>query len=116
MSYEFTTLPLTRIPNTNVFGFVKDSYSGAPLVGATIRVDAFPEANAVTDENGRFDLVDMPAPEFFVHIDGSTATNAPAGFTYPNVGKPFHSLAGQTVQIEMDGTPIPVPCTETRLP
>ncbi|MEQ9410094.1 MAG: Ig-like domain-containing protein [Fuerstiella sp.] len=99
---DFRTLPLTRIPGTNVFGFVKDSVTGEPIEGATIRVDAFPEANVVTDENGRFELVDMPAPEFFVHIDGSTSTSAAAGFVYPNVGKPFHSVPGQTVQLEMN--------------
>ena len=99
---DFRTLPLTRILGTNVFGFVRDSFSEEPIVGATIRVDAFPEANAVTDENGRFELVDMPAPEFFVHVDGSTATNIPVGFMYPNVGKPFHSVPGETVQLEMN--------------
>lgn len=100
---DFTTLPLTRIPGTNVFGFVKDSYTTTPIVGATIRVDAFPEANAVTDSNGRFELANMPAPEFFVHIDGSTATGLPSGKSYPVVGKPFHSVPGQTVQLSMDG-------------
>ncbi|MCH8046527.1 MAG: VCBS repeat-containing protein, partial [Planctomycetes bacterium] len=105
---DFRTLPLTRIAGTNVFGFVFDSFSEQPIVGATIRVDAFPEANVVTDANGRFELVDMPAPEFFVHVDGSTATNTPAGFAYPNVGKPFHSVPGQTVQIEMNRTPFDI--------
>ena len=89
---DFRTLSLTRIPGTNVFGRVLDSYTGLPIAGATIRVDAFPEANAVTDADGNFELVDMPAPDFFVHVDGSTATNAPDGFTYPSVGKPFHSI------------------------
>ena len=76
---DFRTLPLTRIPGTNVFGYVFDSINknpddtDRPIVGATIRVDAFPEANVVTDTNGFFELVDMPAPEFFVHVDGSTA-------------------------------------------
>ena len=114
---EFRTLPLTRISGTNVFGFVRDSVSGDPLVGATIRVDAFPAANAVTDEDGRFELKDMPAPEFFVHIDGSTATHRNVdgtlvpiddSVTYPNVGKPFHSVPGQTVQLEMGGVPFDV--------
>lgn len=100
---DFTTLSLTRIPNTNVFGFVRDSYSQQPIVGATIRVDAFPEANATTNQAGRFELKDMPAPEFFVHVDGSTASNPPAGFMYPSVGKPFHSVPGQTQQLIMDG-------------
>ena len=102
---EFTTLPITRIPGTNVFGFVFDSFSQQPIVGATIRVDAFPEANAVTDADGRFELVDMPAPEFFVHVDGSTADTGDPNTVYPSVGKPFHSVPGQTVQIEMNREP-----------
>ena len=100
---SFRTLPLTRIEGTNVFGFVRDSITQEPLEGVTIRVDAFPEANAITDENGRFELVDMPSPVFFVHIDGSTATNAAAGTVYPNVGKPFHSEPGQTIQLNHHG-------------
>jgi len=100
---DFRTVPLTRIAGTNVWGYVFDSFSGVPIEGATIRVDAFPEANAVTDATGFFELVDMPAPDFFVHIDGSTATSAPPGTIYPSVGKPFHSVPGQSVQLEMDG-------------
>ena len=100
---DFRTLPLTRIAGTNVFGNVYDSLSLLPIVGATIRVDAFAEANAVTDADGRFELKDMPAPEFFVHVDGSTATNAPSGFVYPNVGKPFHSVPGQSVHLNHHG-------------
>lgn len=111
---DFRTLPLTRINGTNVFGYVYDSYnknpdgSNIPIVGATIRVDAFPQANAVTDANGFFELRDMPAPEFFVHIDGTTAVNAPAGTIYPSVGKPFHSIPGQRTQLVMDGAPFHV--------
>lgn len=103
LAYEFDTLSLTRVDDTNVFGFVKDSYTGDPIAGATIRVDAFPEADALTDENGRFELVDMPAPQFFVHIDGTTATNAPEGQFYPVVGKPFQSVAGETIQVSENG-------------
>jgi len=50
-----------------------------PLQGVTIRVDGIPEASAITDAEGRFELLDMPAPEFFVHIDGSTVPNPPQG-------------------------------------
>jgi len=103
----FRTLPLTRIPGTKVWGYVKDSVTDAPLEGVTIRVDAFPSANAVTDATGYFELIDVPAPDFFVHIDGSTAFVAP-GKTYPNVGKPFHSVAGQSVQISHHGTPFDI--------
>ncbi|MCA9069409.1 MAG: Ig-like domain-containing protein, partial [Planctomycetaceae bacterium] len=105
---DFRTLSLTRIPNTNVFGFVRDSLSGDPIEGVTIRVDAIPGADVVTDATGRFELVNMPAPDFFVHIDGSTAVNVPQGFVYPIVGKPFHSVPGQTVQLNMAGTPFDV--------
>lgn len=106
--YRFRTLPLDRLPNTNVFGFVRDSFSEEPLEGVTIRVDAFPEANAVTDADGRFELVDMPAPDFFVHIDGSTAKRVPAGMSYPVVGKPFHSSPGETIQLKMNGEPFDI--------
>ena len=110
---DFRTLPLTRIPGTNVTGRVIASEADAegndvPLGGVTIRVDGFPELSAVTDADGHFVLTDVPAPVFFVHIDGSTATSAggqpiPEGGFYPVVGKPFHSVPGQTVELEMDG-------------
>ncbi|WP_017719654.1 Ig-like domain-containing protein [Kamptonema formosum] len=106
---DFRTLPLTRIEGTNVFGYVYDSYnknpdgSDKPVVGATIRVDGFPDLQAVTDESGYFVLEDVPAPEFFVYIDGSTASTAPAGTQYASLGKPFHSVPGQETQLTMDG-------------
>jgi hypothetical protein len=113
-SVDFETTSLTRIAGTDVWGYVYDAYTllpnggNRPVVGATIHVDGFPQANAVTDANGYFILRDMPAPEFFVHIDGTTATNPPSGFMYPSVGKPFHSVAGQTTQLVMDGAPFNV--------
>ncbi len=110
---DFSTLPLTRIPNTNVFGYVRDSVTGDPLVGVTIKVDAIPGLEIVTiaddpateevDEAGRFELTDVPAPDFFVTIDGSTVTGTPSDTMYPTLGKPFHSLPGTTTQLSMDG-------------
>jgi|GEM_PF-1024795 len=114
LTADFRTQPLTRIPGTDVFGYVFDSHhtnpdgTNIPIVGATIRVDALPDVTAVTDANGRFLLEDLPAPDFSVHIDGSTATNAPAGLTYPTVGKTFHSIPGQATQLTMDGEPFDV--------
>src|SRR5207244_948875 len=107
---DFRTLPLTRIKGTDVWGYVYDSYnknpdsSNIPVVGAAIRVDAFPEANTVTDSKGYFILKDMPAPSFFVHVDGTTAVNAPPGTTYPSVGKEFPSVPGQSTQLTMNGS------------
>jgi hypothetical protein len=106
---DFTTSPITQIEGTNVTGYVYDSFNqdadgnDIPIVGATIRVDALPNVFAVTDENGFFKLENVPAPEFSVHIDGSTATNAPDGTTYATVGKLFHSVPGQEVHLTMNG-------------
>ena len=108
-SADFTTLPLTRITGTDVFGYVYDSYNknpdgtNIPIVGATVRVDALPGVTAVTDSKGYFILKDMPAPSFFVHVDGTTAAAPTAGTMYPSVGKEFMSIPGQTVQLTMDG-------------
>lgn len=111
---DFTTLPITRIPGTDLFGYVYDSFnknadgSNIPVVGATIRLDALPNVFAVTDENGFFRLEDVPAPEFAVHIDGGTAINAPEGTIYATVGKIFHSVPGQATQLNMNGVPFPI--------
>ena len=106
---DFRTLPITRIPGTDVFGYVYDSYnrnpdgSDIPLEGVEIRLDALPGVVAVTDENGYFILEDVPAPEFYVYIDGSKVEGVPDGSQYASLGKAFHSLPGQVIQLEMDG-------------
>ena len=89
-----------------------------PIEGATISVDAYPEIRATTDENGFFELGipdaengipdGLPAPDFFVHIDGSTAQNAPDGTNYATLGKPFHSIPGQRTQLSMGNEPFDI--------
>ncbi len=111
---DFRTLPLTQIPGTDVFGYVYDSYntnedgSNIPLEGVVIRLDSLPDVFAVTDENGYFKLEDVPAPDFYVYIDGSNVKDAPAGTQYASLGKAFHSVPGQEIQLEMDGEPFDV--------
>ena len=111
---DFTTLPITRIQGTDVWGYVYDSYnknpdgSNIPIKGVTIRLDALPDVFAITDENGYFILEDVPAPDFYVYIDGSTATGAPEATQYASLGKPFHSVPGQSTQLFMDGQPFDV--------
>lgn len=81
--------------------------SDIPVVGATISLDALPNVKAITDQFGYFELTSsagLPAPEFFVHIDGSTAINAPSGAKYATLGKPFHSIPGKSTQLTMDGS------------
>lgn len=110
---EFSTLAVTRIPGTDVWGYVYESNrkdangNDIPVVGARIEVDALPGVYATTDETGYFILEDMPAPDFFVHVNGLHA-ESPDGFYFPNVGKPFHSIPGESVQLEMDGEPFNV--------
>jgi hypothetical protein len=100
---DFRTVPLGGIPGTAVWGIVRDSQTEQPLEGVTISLDALPQISSVTDENGRFQLSDVPAPEFFVTINGVTAVNPPDGRIYPSLGKAFHSVPGQVRQLEMDG-------------
>ncbi len=105
---RFRTLPLERIPGTDVSGFVRDSLSGDPIEGVTLRIDGFPEADVVSDASGRFEIVDAPAPEFFVHIDGTTALSPPAGSVYPNVGKRFESAPGRSIPLSHHGIPFDI--------
>ncbi len=111
---DFTTLPITRIKGTDVWGYVYDSYnknadgSNIPLKGVTIRLDSLTDVTATTDDKGYFILKDVPAPEFFVYIDGAKATGSSAASQYASLGKPFHSVPGQSTQLIMDGTPFNV--------
>lgn len=114
----FRTLPLTLIPGTEVFGYVKDSQTQVPLAGVVISLEAFPQIRATTDETGFFELGTqdrdndgisdgLPAPDFFVYIDGSFAI-APDGSSHAYLGKPFHSIPGQRTQLEMAGEPFDI--------
>ncbi len=109
LTADFSTLSITLIQGTELWGYVYDSFNrdengeNVPIIGATVRVDALPEAVAVTDENGYFRLENLPAPLVAVHIDGSTATNAPEGFVYPTVGKIFHTVPGVEIQVNHHG-------------
>lgn len=110
---EFRTISLTRVPDTRLFGFVYDSNrknpdgSDIPIVGVRIEVEGIPDLVVVTDSTGRFEVPDAPAPVFFVNING-TQSPAPAGFHYPAVRKPFHSVAGNLEQLNMMGVPFNV--------
>lgn len=134
---DFSTLPLTLIPGTTLWGVIRSSYehvldvNGQPLLdaqgkpvfkpisGVTVSLDANPAIFAVTDANGLFELGlqdlnqdgtadGLPAPEFFVHIDGSTATGAPAGTAYATLGKAFHNVPGQRTRLNMMGVPFDI--------
>ncbi len=112
LTADFSTLSLIKIDGTNITCYVYDSFNrdaegnNVPVVGATVRVDvdALPKVFAVTDSEGFFRLENVPAPLLAVHIDGSIATNAPAGTSYATVGKIFESVPGQEVQLNHHGS------------
>src|SRR5206468_2660066 len=83
-----------QIQGTNSTNFIN-----RPLAGVTITVDGREQdLRAVTDTNGFFRLEPVPPGQFFVHIDGRTATNShwPTGSYYPVVGKQWEAAAGRS--------------------
>ncbi|MDA1056134.1 MAG: Ig-like domain-containing protein [Planctomycetota bacterium] len=111
---EFATGANTSIANTSVFGYIYDSHgrnpdgSDVPVIGATVTVEGPPDLTATTGEDGFFQLDNVPYPEFYVDINGMTATNAPEGMFFGRVTKPFHSVAGHTTQLNMAGVPFSI--------
>ncbi len=110
---DFDTVSMSRIPGTNVFGYVyaSEKVGGVdqPLKNVELRVEGVtPEIKKYTDETGRFELPDVPSPEFFVYIDGAFVEPRPQGGYYPRIGKSFRSVPGQTVQVSMDHKPFTV--------
>ncbi|WP_017325237.1 Ig-like domain-containing protein [Synechococcus sp. PCC 7336] len=114
LSADFQTLSLTSIEGTDIVGYVLDSNnqnpdgSDIPIIGATITVDGLPGLVATTDESGFFRLEDVPAPATFIQIDGSTATNTPAGTFYATVTEFIETLPGQEVQLSREGEPFDI--------
>jgi hypothetical protein len=102
---QFVDHDLSLTPSQSLQG------TDIPVINATISLDALPNISATTDKFGYFALTSpqgLPAPDFFVHIDGSTAVNAPDGAAYATLGKPFHSVPGQSTQLNMAGTPFSI--------
>ena len=108
----FSTVPDVGIQGSSVSGRViasepDSSGNDVPLGGVTIRVEGAPELNVVTDSNGEFTLVNVPAPNFFVSIDGSTTTLesgnplSDGGF-YPDIGELFESVPGQEISLDFN--------------
>lgn len=99
---DFSTATLTRIENTNVEGFIFDAnYTDddgldIPLEGVVVSVIGLPDVTAVTDENGRFLLENLPIPKVFLDFDASNVTNR-SDFDYDTIVKPVDTVAGQTV-------------------
>ena len=113
---DFTMLPFARIEGTNLFGFVRDSYTGVPIVGATIRVDSFAEANDVTDANGRFELVDMPAPRLLRACEWLDGHQRIGRFRLSQCWQAVPQCPGQrsAAKHEKEALNVPYPATQRR--
>lgn len=108
---DFDTLSLTLVAGTAVAGrvFASELATGGgtnqsvnvPLAGVTITVDGKEETmRTVTDAFGNFRLEPAPTGEFFVHVDGRTASSTnPTNAYYPFVGKKWRGIAGEEVNI-----------------
>ncbi len=109
VSGDFSTLPITPIPGTEVWGYVYDSYnknpdgSNIPLKNVTIRLDSLPDVTATTDDQGYFILKNLPASDFFVYIDGAKASGLATVSQYAGLGKALHSVPGQSTQLFANG-------------
>ena len=110
---EFRTTSLSLIPETEVFGFVRNSETQEPLAGVELTLVGFPAITATTDGNGFFELGvqdangdgisdGLPGAEFFVSIDGSAAISTD-GESFAGVSRVLESVAGQRIQIEQSG-------------
>ncbi len=108
-SLDFDTVTLTTLPDTKVCGRVFASRLApngltsinVPLQDVTITVDGLETTlRTTTDSLGNFCLDPAPVGDFFVHIDGRTATNqVDPGDYYPTVGKLWSSVAGESTNI-----------------
>ncbi len=103
---DFDTLTLTTLPGTAVTGRVFASELGdggvnTPLAGVVVYVDGLETTlRTTTDAMGNFRLDPAPVGEFFVHVDGRSATNpVPDGAYYPFVGKKWESKAGKVTDV-----------------
>lgn len=107
---RFTTVSLTGLPGTTLTGRVVDpgadlnmmtpddfivgpggvtDYANHtyrnPITGAEVYIVGLEDRKVVTDENGFFELTEVPAGQVVVTVDGRTATNAPDGVFWPEM-------------------------------
>ncbi len=120
MTYQFTTVSLTPLLGTTLSGKVVDPgpdtfpmsfddiQAGAdgilhtpddtflnPIAGVKVFILGLEAQFAITDVNGNFHFDSVPAGNVKLAIDGRSATNAPAGFYFPEMVMNLQLEAGQ---------------------
>ncbi len=117
---DFTTVSTTAVPGTTLSGYVVDpgddlkpltvddysvgpdgtDFTGddvflSPIAGAEVFVLGLEHIKAITDENGYFELTNLPSGNVKVAVEGRTATNAPEGVFWPEMVMDVTIIAGQ---------------------
>ena len=102
---SFTTVSTAAVTGTSITGIVADpgadfqpgssddvhyNADGTrtylnPLAGVTVYILGHEDTAVLTDANGRFTLTNTPAGDVKIVLNGRTATNAPAGFFFPEM-------------------------------
>src|SRR5262249_9206265 len=123
LTWSFTTVSLTPLPNTSLYGKVvdpgpdlkpgtfDDERAGPDQVLMTaadvyllpinhvhvyvIGMEGQPGSDTYTDASGNFNLPAVPAGDVKLVLDGNTATDAPSGFYFPEMVMDLTIQAGQ---------------------
>jgi hypothetical protein len=107
---SFTTVSTAPVPGTTISGivvdpgpdltpFTRDDVQNAPdgvtdfandvwklpIAGVKVYILGHEDQAVFTDAQGHFTLTNAPAGDVKVEFDGTTVTNAPAGFYFPNM-------------------------------
>lgn len=116
----FTTVSTAAVANTTITGYlvdpgddlkpmtVDDYNSGPdqtdytaddifknPIEGATVFILGLEQHTVLTDENGYFELTNVPSGNVKIALDGRTATNSPTGVFWPEMVIDLNVIAGQ---------------------
>jgi hypothetical protein len=119
-TFRFSTLSLVPLPGTTLSGKVVDAGNDLkpmtfddvragpdrilhtnddvfllPIAGATVFILGLEDQAVVTDSSGNFHFDAVPGGNLKLAVDGRTATNAPAGFFFPEMVMDQHIVVGE---------------------
>jgi hypothetical protein len=110
LTSTFTTVSLASVPNTTLSGIMADPGPDLkpgtfddvragpdgvlmtaddvylnPIAGVTVSILGIPDQTVTTGSDGSFQLRNVPTGDVKLVLNGRTATNAPAGFYFPEM-------------------------------
>ncbi len=120
LTETFTTVSTANVPNTSLSGIVADPgpddkpdtfddvrpgpdgilMTGddiylLPIAGVTVSILGDPQDSVITGADGSFSFSSVPTGDVKLVIDGTTATNPPAGFYFPTMTMDLTIQPGQ---------------------